>query len=319
MRTISSIFITIAVGVSRLAAQNPGVIANMPGMNMPASDHPVGERAATLSGPMGSRGASGTASLTKSDLTITWSGDQPGSSRGWALHRGSCGHDQGMIGSVSSYPALSVDAHGSAAGAAHLEYPLSNGVSYFLALHAAATDSMSAIIACGGLAAHPITMSPTEMDSMPMGAMPTTRGVAVDSVPPQMMPIFMRLMADPVIRERVMTDPTLQRMLSRMGLDSAMSMKMPGMPGMSGMPEMPGMSMSPAASSPKSASRSHVTPKSSSAAKARHTDHPSAQKSSSTPKTTAKSSTTKPAAKKDSMPGMKMPPGTKMPAGMKMP
>lgn len=320
MRIVSSVVIAIVVGVSRLPAQNSGGMANMPGMNMPASNQPAGDRTAAVTGPMGSRGATGMASLTGSHLTIEWRGDQPGSNRGWALHRGSCGKDQGMIGAVSSYPPLTVDAHGNATAAAHLEAPLGKDTPYFVAVHAAATDSMSGMIACGGLAANAMNMnsmnmSALPMDSMPMGSMPTTKGMASDSMSAQMTAILMRMMSDPVIRERVKTDPTLMRMLGPMGMDSTMAMKMPGMS------EMPGMSMSSPASSPKSG----TTPKSS-APKATTTHHPAAEKPSSTPKTTAKSSNAKPATaekkpatKKDSMPGMKMPPGTKMPPGMKMP
>lgn len=324
MRTVSSLIIAIVVGVSDLPAQNSGGMANMPGMNMPASSQLAGDRTAAVTGPMGSRGATGMASLTGSHLTIEWSGDQPGSNRGWALHRGSCGKDQGMLGAVSSYPPLTVDAHGNATAAAHLEAPLGKDTRYFVAVHAAATDSMSGMIACGGLAANSMNMNSMNMgampmDSMPMGSMPMTKGMAPDSMSAQMTAILMRMMSDPVIRERVKTDPTLMRVLGPMGMDSTMAMKTPGMS------EMPGMSMSSPASSPKSAPKSGTTPKSS-APRATTTHHPSAEKSSSTPKTTAKSSNAKPAtaekkraAKKDSMPGMKMPPGTKMPPGMKMP
>src|SRR6185437_15246924 len=179
--------------------------------------------------------------------TIEWSGDQPGSNRGWALHRGSCGRDQGMVGAVSSYPPLAVNAHGNATAAAHLEAPLEKDTPYFVAVHAIATDSMSAMIACGGLAANSMNMNSMNMnsmnmrsmpmDSMPMASMAMPPSMASDSMSAQMTTILMRMMSDPVIRERVKTDPLLMQMLAPMGIDSTMSKTMPGMS------EMPGMSM----------------------------------------------------------------------------
>lgn len=56
--------------------------------------------------------------------------------------------------------------------------------------------------------------------------------------------IHQRMMSDPVIRERVATDPALQKMMQSAGLDSTMAMgAMPGMDHSS----MPGMTMTPEA------------------------------------------------------------------------
>lgn len=60
-----------------------------------------------------------------------------------------------------------------------------------------------------------------------------------------MMAIHRRMMADPVIRERVATDPVLQKMLRDAGLDS-MSANAAGMAGMDHA-NMPGMTMTPSA------------------------------------------------------------------------
>ena len=81
-----------------------------------------------------------------------------------------------------------------------------------------------------------------------MAGMPTA-----DSTLRALVAIYQRMMADPVIRERVATDPILQRMLSSVasvvgppaGAASMPGMPMPGMPNMPGMPPSSGTTPSP--------------------------------------------------------------------------
>ena len=102
-------------------------------------------------------------------------------------------------------------------------------------------------------------------------AMPSAAGAAsADSASATLMSIYVRMMADPVIRERVMTDPVLQRMMSALpgagvtggaaagtgaaspsGAESHEGMDMPGLsPGATQPAERPASTAKPAASKP---------------------------------------------------------------------
>lgn len=77
-------------------------------------------------------------------------------------------------------------------------------------------------------------MTAESMPGMQHGDMPQGQATLE-----QMMEIYNRMMADPVIRERAASDPTLQRLLTDAKLAPG---GMPGMPGMPGMQhDMPGM------------------------------------------------------------------------------
>jgi len=103
-----------------------------------------------------------------------------------------------------------------------------------------------------------------------------------DSASKALMAIHMRMMADPVIRERVRTDPVLQRMMEQLSMNDSSSMDM----------TMPGMSSAPAAST-RNAVKNPAT-------------KPASRPAARTPAKAAAKPTPKPAAKPapTSMPGM---------------
>ena len=77
------------------------------------------------------------------------------------------------------------------------------------------------------------------------GAASTPQRADTSALQP-LMAVFQRMMADPVIRERVATDPVLQRMLQSLGALPGMQTMMQGtqnMPGMQGMQGHTGMDM----------------------------------------------------------------------------
>lgn len=245
---------------------------------------------AVLTGIMGSRKASGVATITGQTIHIAWTGDEPGSRRAWSIRRGSCVRDEGVARVVSTYPAMIVDAAGGATGTAALEAPLTTERAMYVEVHDAAmesTDGPPESLACGALgngtsmpyvatastataggsmpAMDHATMDHSRMAmpgltkpgvttagaTMPEATMPSMlMSSAGDSTAAALMAIHQRMMADPVIRERVMSDPALQRMMD----DVATQNRSAGMP-------MPSTTSAPSASTRTGKSASKVTTK----------------------------------------------------------
>ena len=188
---------------------------------------------ALLTGPMGTRSPSGAATVEGTAVRVTWSGDQPGATRPWYVHKGSCSHDEGMVGAASAYTPITVDAMGAGSGAATLPGPLDPSTTYFVAVHASPSSATSEVIACGPLGGGSMGMG----QMAGMSGMSGMSGAGDTSNVYAMMAIQMRMMADPVIRQRVMTDPTLRRMMQDM-MKNVMSDMMSGMATGGGTPAM---------------------------------------------------------------------------------
>lgn len=75
----------------------------------------------------------------------------PGGRHPWHIHRGQCGSDQGILGPADAYRPLKVDGEGRAQETASLGIPLPRSGSFFVNVHASASN-LSTIIACGNLA-----------------------------------------------------------------------------------------------------------------------------------------------------------------------
>jgi hypothetical protein len=284
-----------------LGAQNPQTMGGHGGMSMAAA----GGRSSMLTSPMGTRGPSGVATVDGAVVSLTLQADVVGATRSWSIHKGSCGRDQGFVGTVESYPPLTIDPQGNGTANARLAAPLADGA-YFVAVHGAASDPASAFVACGALAEamNSMPMGTVPMGTMPMGTMPMgTMPMGSDSTSTRLMAIYSRMMADPVVRERVMTDPVLQRMLA--GLDMADSMAMPMTT-----PAIPRGTAEAAARhrAPATGHLPRATASKPSIAPAKSVGPFAVPRNASPAKAAVK-----PPTKKDSMPGMKMPAGMKMP------
>ena len=191
---------------------------------------------ALLTGPSGTGAANGTAVVEGTTVRVTWRGDRPGSTRPWHVHRGSCARDGGRIGVGSGYAPIAVDAAGNGTAMATLGTPLDDGGEYFVAVHTSPADTTSGFIACGALwdgtmkpeprgnepadsmdhaTMDHAAMDHSAMDSATTGRSPmpmsgaTMPGIADSSL----RSIIGRMLDDPVIRERAMTDPVLQGMM----------------------------------------------------------------------------------------------------------
>ena len=118
--------------------------------DMPGMQHGHGEAMAMLRSPSGAKLPAGMAMVRGTAIQLTLSGDKPGSTRPWHLHKGTCTNDKGIVGQPSSFPPLTIGQNGRGTAKATLGEPLPDRGSYFIAVHASASD-MKTIIACGPL------------------------------------------------------------------------------------------------------------------------------------------------------------------------
>jgi len=141
----SAALLLLASGAAAQDTASAPAKAGMPGMHM---NH--GEAMATLVATSGAPQPAGMAMLRGTTIQLTFSGDQPGSTRPWHVHKGTCTDDEGIVGRVGSYPALSIGQDGRGTAKATLSQPLPATGSYFVAVYASASD-MKTVIACGPL------------------------------------------------------------------------------------------------------------------------------------------------------------------------
>jgi hypothetical protein len=214
-----------------ISAQRAGTVPNHASMVTPDS----AAVRSLLTSPLGSRGPSGSALLSGQTLRIDWTGDQPGSARTWSVRRGSCARDQGAFNESEKFAPLVVNASGTASASAVLASPAPSG-NVYLVVRSSSTDPEPVVLACGSLLNVEASEGVMDHSAMDHSAMDHSRmamgaanarveiesagtsemnmvGAANDSLYSRLMAIHTRMMADPVIRERVLTDPVLQRMI----------------------------------------------------------------------------------------------------------
>ena len=246
-----------------------------------------------LTGPLGSRSLSGTATLSGTTIRVTLSGDRPGATRPWHIHRGPCNRDEGVVAATGAYQSIVVDSRGEGSATATLVAPLTPGVRHVVEVHDTTAGTALGVIACGTLteAEQGRDTSATDMSKMESMGHGATRP---DSVSSLLVAVYNRMMADPVIRERAATDPVLRRLVAQ--LATMRGATAPPLPDDD--TSMPGMTMPPAPTT-KGAS-SETTNR----------------------RTSVKSKSAKPAQKPATKAAPKpapRPPKDSMPPGMKMP
>ena len=246
MRTRQILSLVVVGALCRPGVTSAQASDTMSGHNhMPMS--PGKPVSGLLTSPMGSRGPSGTVSVTGTTAQVAWAGDQPGTSRAWSLRRGSCTRLGGIVGGATVYQALVVDAAGTAQGTAALDAPLDTDSAVVAVVQSLPNEANSPVLACGSISngvslargAPPVDhatmnhstmdhsgmdssgMHSSGMDSSDMNMPGMNMTAAADSGAAALRAIHERMMADPVIRERVRTDPVLQRMLADLRGDEA--------------------------------------------------------------------------------------------------
>jgi hypothetical protein len=152
MRTLALVFVAaVAVGCVRTRT-DPATGRTDVDVESPA------KRGEDWSGQLTGRGmhtaVSGTVRAQSLDgrttITVQLQGDTPNNSRAWALHEGRCDTPGPMVGGTYDFPALRIAADGRASATATLQNMLNEAKSYYVAVHASASD-MATVIACGEL------------------------------------------------------------------------------------------------------------------------------------------------------------------------
>jgi hypothetical protein len=75
---------------------------------------------------------------------------KPGSVHPWHVHKGTCGHDQGILGPAKAYTPLHIGADGNGEVTVTLPYPTPTSGEYMVNVHQSASD-LKTIVACGDL------------------------------------------------------------------------------------------------------------------------------------------------------------------------
>jgi hypothetical protein len=83
--------------------------------------------------------------------TIMLANGTPGVSYPWHVHRGKCGHDEGVVGPDVSYTPIAIGADGRGRAAVTLPVAMPTDGSYFIHVHLA-EGGMETTLACGNLA-----------------------------------------------------------------------------------------------------------------------------------------------------------------------
>jgi hypothetical protein len=109
---------------------------------------------ADLAGAVQMNGSASMAPATKSGNTtvsLDLANATPGGLHPWQLHRGQCGADDGVVGSVAAYPSAKVGRDGRATATANLPLTTPTAGSYFVIVRASAANN-AMTVACGNLA-----------------------------------------------------------------------------------------------------------------------------------------------------------------------
>ena len=276
MRTVIVVAL-IALGVPGGTSLRAQATASMPASHAGMPMQQGGAFTALLTSPLGSRGASGNATVSGTAVRVIWSGDQPDAVRVWSVRRGSCARDEGLVGAPGAYPAMTVDASGSASGNAILGASLAGDGEFHVLVQSSAgpptADATATIIACGvlGNAAAPTSAVGRELTTSPNGSKPaavdhltmdhstmdhsatnvSSTGASSPAAGASSPSMNMSGMGDTdtslmAIHMRMMADPVI---LERVMSDPVLQRMMAQMPGMSSMDmDMAGMTSAPAGS-----------------------------------------------------------------------
>ena len=159
----SSLYPVAVAGALALVACNPfrSPLKQDPVVQVTTKDANVNSRwHGTLSSPSTLAGAvqmTGQASMTpgsnagNTNVAVVLANASPGGLHPWQLHRGQCGTDEGVFGSVDAYKTLKVDENGRASSTANIPMLMPSDGRYFVSVGASAANAET-IVACGNLA-----------------------------------------------------------------------------------------------------------------------------------------------------------------------
>jgi hypothetical protein len=149
----------LAVSALALSSCNPfrhddSVAVTTKDENLNSRWHGTLATPADLAGAVQMSGSASMAPSTKSGNTtvsLDLANATPGGLHPWQLHRGQCGSDEGVVGSVAAYPAAKVGHDGHATASANLPLATPTVGNYFVIVEASAANQATTV-ACGNLA-----------------------------------------------------------------------------------------------------------------------------------------------------------------------
>ena len=134
--------------------QDPVVQVNNRDGNVNSRWHGTLATPSTLAGAVQMTGQISMAPAEKAGNThvvLLLANASPGGLHPWQLHRGQCGMDEGVFGTVENYNAIKVDEGGRASVTANVPLPMPSDGRYFVSVGASAANAET-IVACGNLA-----------------------------------------------------------------------------------------------------------------------------------------------------------------------
>ena len=105
---------------------------------------------AMLTPSNGAKAPTGMAMVNGTTVQLSMARDHPGNDRVWHIHQGTCTEDKGIVGATDQFPAFHINENGNGTATATLAAPLAEHASFFVSVHASATE-MKTVIACGNL------------------------------------------------------------------------------------------------------------------------------------------------------------------------
>ena len=149
----------VAVSAISLASCNPfhheqAVQVSTKDENLNSRWHGTLATPAELAGAVQINGSASMAPARKggnTTVSLNLANATPGGVHPWQLHRGQCGADEGVVGSVAAYPAAKVGSDGHANALANVALTTPTAGNFFVIVHASAANE-SMIVACGNLA-----------------------------------------------------------------------------------------------------------------------------------------------------------------------
>lgn len=151
--------LTLAVSAFALTACNPfhrqrAVEVSAGDVNLNSTWHASLASPAELAGAVQMKGTATMApGANGSNTTVSLSiaNASPGGVHPWAVHRGQCGSDEGMLGPADAYQPVKIESDGRGSAVASIPFETPTTGMYFVSVRASAANAET-IVACGNLA-----------------------------------------------------------------------------------------------------------------------------------------------------------------------
>ena len=85
------------------------------------------------------------------DFSLNLSNATPGGVHPWQVHRGQCGADEGMVGSMESFRAIKIGDDGNGSSNATVQMTTPTYGNYYVTVHASSANPET-VVACGNMA-----------------------------------------------------------------------------------------------------------------------------------------------------------------------